>query len=51
MVLDSYEAERRPVPVAAMEGSGAIHESSLLTGDAAAVRDLGLATALGLRAG
>ena len=29
-----------------MEGSGAIHESSFLTGDAAAVRDLGLATAL-----
>ena len=40
MVLDSYEAEPRPV-----------HEFSLLTGDAAAVRDLGLATALGLRAG
>jgi 2-polyprenyl-6-methoxyphenol hydroxylase-like FAD-dependent oxidoreductase len=44
-VLDSYEAERRPVAVAAVEGSGAVHEANALTGDAAAGRDLSLAVA------
>ena len=46
LVLGSYEAERRPVAIAAVEGSGAVHEANVLTGDAAAARDLGLAAAL-----
>jgi 2-polyprenyl-6-methoxyphenol hydroxylase-like FAD-dependent oxidoreductase len=46
VVLDSYEAERRPVAIAAVEGSGAVHEANVLTGEAAAARDLGLAAAL-----
>ncbi|HSJ72781.1 MAG TPA: FAD-dependent monooxygenase [Miltoncostaeaceae bacterium] len=45
VVLDSYEAERRPVAVAAVEGSGAVHEANLLTGEAAAARDLSLVVA------
>jgi hypothetical protein len=44
-VLDSYE--RRPVAIAAVEGSGAVHEANQLIGDAAAARDLALAAALG----
>jgi FAD binding domain len=46
LVLDSYDAERRPVAIAAIDGSGAVHEANVLTGDAAAARDLGLAAAL-----
>ena len=45
-LLDSYEAERRPVAIAAMEASGAVHEANVLTGDAAATRDRSLAAAL-----
>jgi 2-polyprenyl-6-methoxyphenol hydroxylase-like FAD-dependent oxidoreductase len=46
-VLDSYEAERRPVAVATVAASGAVHEANVLTGDAAAARDLALAVAFG----
>jgi 2-polyprenyl-6-methoxyphenol hydroxylase-like FAD-dependent oxidoreductase len=42
-VLDSYEAERRPVAVAAVEASGALHEANLLAGEEGAARDLSLA--------
>jgi len=45
IVLDSYEQERRPVAIAAVEASGAVHEANVLTGQAAAARDLGLAAA------
>ncbi len=44
-VLASYEAERRPVALAAVEASGAVHEANVLTGEAAAARDLSLAVA------
>ena len=45
-VLDSYEDERRPVAIATVQASGQLHEANVLTGDAAAARDLGLAAAL-----
>ena len=45
-VLDSYEAERRPVAVAAMQASGALHEANVLAGQGAAARDRSLAAAL-----
>ncbi len=46
VVLDSYEAERRPVAAAAVAASGALHEANVLTADAAAARDHDLAAAL-----
>jgi 2-polyprenyl-6-methoxyphenol hydroxylase-like FAD-dependent oxidoreductase len=45
-LIESYEAERRPVAIAAVEGSGQVHEANVLTGDAAASRDRALAAAL-----
>jgi 2-polyprenyl-6-methoxyphenol hydroxylase-like FAD-dependent oxidoreductase len=45
-LLDSYEAERRPVAQATVEGSGRVHEANVLAGDAAATRDRALAAAL-----
>ena len=45
-LLDSYEAERRPVAQATVEGSGKVHEANVLAGDAAATRDRALAAAL-----
>jgi FAD binding domain len=45
-VLDSYEAERRPVALATVAASGALHEANVLGGEAAAARDRGLAAAL-----
>jgi 2-polyprenyl-6-methoxyphenol hydroxylase-like FAD-dependent oxidoreductase len=45
-VLDSYEAERRPVALATVEGSGQLHDANVLTGAAAATRDRSLAAAL-----
>lgn len=44
-VLDSYEAERRPVALATVAASGAVHEANVLGGEAAAARDRGLAAA------
>ena len=45
-LLDSYEAERRPVAQATVESSGRVHEANVLAGDAAATRDRALAAAL-----
>jgi 2-polyprenyl-6-methoxyphenol hydroxylase-like FAD-dependent oxidoreductase len=45
-LLDSYEAERRPVAIATVEGSGRVHEANVLVGDAVATRDRALAAAL-----
>jgi 2-polyprenyl-6-methoxyphenol hydroxylase-like FAD-dependent oxidoreductase len=45
-VLNSYEAERRPVALATVQSSGAVHEANVLSGDAAARRDRTLAAAL-----
>jgi 2-polyprenyl-6-methoxyphenol hydroxylase-like FAD-dependent oxidoreductase len=47
LVLDSYEAERRPVALAAVEQSGAVHDANFLTGEAAAERDRALAELFG----
>lgn len=44
-VLDSYESERRPVALATVAASGAVHEANVLGGEAAAARDRGLAAA------
>jgi 2-polyprenyl-6-methoxyphenol hydroxylase-like FAD-dependent oxidoreductase len=46
VVLDSYEAERRPVAIATVRGSGEVHDANVLAGDAAAARDRALAAAL-----
>jgi FAD binding domain len=46
VVIDSYEAERRPVAIATVTGSGEVHEANVLTGDAAAARDRALAAEL-----
>jgi 2-polyprenyl-6-methoxyphenol hydroxylase-like FAD-dependent oxidoreductase len=45
-VLDSYEAERRPVALATITASGAVHDANVLEGEAAAARDRALAAAL-----
>lgn len=45
-LLDSYDAERRPVAVATVKASGAVHDANVLTGAAAAARDQSLAAAL-----
>jgi 2-polyprenyl-6-methoxyphenol hydroxylase-like FAD-dependent oxidoreductase len=45
-VLDSYEAERRPVAVTTVHGSGEVHDANVLAGEAAAARDRALAAAL-----
>jgi len=45
-LLDSYEAERRPVALAAVRASRATHEANALTGAAGRERDLALASAL-----
>jgi 2-polyprenyl-6-methoxyphenol hydroxylase-like FAD-dependent oxidoreductase len=45
-VLDSYDAERRPVALATVAASGAVHDANVLEGDAAAARDRALAVAL-----
>jgi 2-polyprenyl-6-methoxyphenol hydroxylase-like FAD-dependent oxidoreductase len=45
-VLDSYEAERRPVALATVQASGKIHDANVLSGAAAAARDRSLAAAL-----
>jgi hypothetical protein len=45
-LLDSYEAERRPVALAAMRESGQVHEANVLTGEAGDARDRALATTL-----
>jgi len=45
-VLDSYEAERRPVALATVAASGAVHDANVLSGEAAAARDRALAAAL-----
>ncbi|HEX2126247.1 MAG TPA: FAD-dependent monooxygenase [Thermoleophilaceae bacterium] len=45
-VLDSYESERRPVAIATVESSGAVHQANVLSGAAAAARDQSLAAAL-----
>ena len=45
-VLDSYEAERRPVALATVKASGEVHDANVLSGEAAAARDRALAAAL-----
>jgi 2-polyprenyl-6-methoxyphenol hydroxylase-like FAD-dependent oxidoreductase len=45
-VLDSYEAERRPVALATVRASGELHDANVLSGAAAAARDRSLAAAL-----
>jgi 2-polyprenyl-6-methoxyphenol hydroxylase-like FAD-dependent oxidoreductase len=45
-VLDSYEAERRPVALATVTESGTVQDANLLSGEAAATRDRALAAAL-----
>jgi hypothetical protein len=45
-VLDSYEAERRPVALATVQASGELHDANVLTGAAAAARDRSPAAAL-----
>jgi 2-polyprenyl-6-methoxyphenol hydroxylase-like FAD-dependent oxidoreductase len=45
-VLDSYEAERRPVALATVQASGELHDANVLTGAGAAARDRSLAAAL-----
>ncbi|UGS36604.1 FAD-dependent monooxygenase [Capillimicrobium parvum] len=45
-LVDSYEAERRPVALATVRGSRATHEANVLEGEAAAARDRALAAAL-----
>jgi 2-polyprenyl-6-methoxyphenol hydroxylase-like FAD-dependent oxidoreductase len=45
-VLDSYEAERRPVALATVAASGEVHDANVLSGEAAAARDRALAAAL-----
>jgi 2-polyprenyl-6-methoxyphenol hydroxylase-like FAD-dependent oxidoreductase len=45
-LLDSYEAERRPVAMAAMRESGQVHEANVMTGADAAARDMTLAATL-----
>jgi 2-polyprenyl-6-methoxyphenol hydroxylase-like FAD-dependent oxidoreductase len=44
-VLDSYEAERRPVALATVKASGEVHDANVLRGAAAAARDRALAAA------
>jgi hypothetical protein len=44
-VLDSYDAERRPVALATVKASGEVHDANVLAGDAAAARDRALAAA------
>jgi 2-polyprenyl-6-methoxyphenol hydroxylase-like FAD-dependent oxidoreductase len=44
-LLDSYEAERRPVALATVRGSGQVHDANVLEGAAAEARDRGLAAA------
>jgi 2-polyprenyl-6-methoxyphenol hydroxylase-like FAD-dependent oxidoreductase len=51
LVLDSYEAERRPVALAAIAASTATQDANLLTGPEAAARDLALAAAFATPAG
>jgi 2-polyprenyl-6-methoxyphenol hydroxylase-like FAD-dependent oxidoreductase len=46
LVLDSYDAERRPVAANAVASSEATHEANVLTGSDAAARDRTLAAAL-----
>jgi 4,5-epoxidase len=45
-LADSYEAERRPVALAAVRDTGAVHEANLLEGAAGAQRDRALAVAM-----
>jgi 2-polyprenyl-6-methoxyphenol hydroxylase-like FAD-dependent oxidoreductase len=46
VVLDSYEAERRPVALATVRASGKVHDANFLTGAAVGARDRSLAAAL-----
>jgi 2-polyprenyl-6-methoxyphenol hydroxylase-like FAD-dependent oxidoreductase len=45
-LLDSYDAERRPVALATVQASGKVHDANVLTGAAAGARDRSLAAAL-----